>query len=274
MEQYRPFHDFLLSIDGTLTKAARSIPKLRAEIQSLPKTASSFTATQLAVENATRFDPIHYEFCKAWLKPEDYGPTGRRQRYVNPNYQHAHRFSDIIVDCRCGATVVRNYEDEQSPLDAKSAHNESCLPHWRLRARADMSEKRWRMIQRLGWLGWKGMDMGHRFGVTKNHCGSYARDYNFTLREAYNQYRVAAGKTAAYCITFIEDVTLADMADIYGHHSKSIRDWMKEHTAYQPRNGGGWKHDPAEIAKPEKVQRESIPSRFRWDAEAGSFVKS
>lgn len=263
------FHTFLLNHEGSLSSAAEEIPHIRNHIENLPKTTATFRAPDAKDNPQAGTEPIHFEFCKAWPMPEDYGPTGRRKRYVNPKYAHAHRYSDLQVECRCGARFVRNYEDEQSPLDAKSAHADSCLPHWRLRARADMSEQRWRMIQRLSWLGWKGIDMGHRFGVTENHVGSYVRDYHFTLREAFETYRETAARTCAYLITH-DDAGLEELADIYGHHTKSIRDWMKQHTAYEASYGGGWEHDPTDIETPGFESE----TEFEWDPEAMTFVES
>lgn len=273
VDQFRPFHDFLITPDGELRSVAYDLPEIRNEIQNLPETAASFDTPDVLSNPQARTEPIIFEFCKAWPMREEYGPTGSRERYVNPNYIHAHRYSDLMVECECGATFVRNYEDDQSPMDGESAHREQCLPHWRLRARAEMSEKRYNMIRRLGWLGWKGMQMGHRFGVTENHCGSYARDYGITLRGAYDNYRRAAGKTSAYLITFT-DADLELMAEVYGHSTKSIRDWMKQHTAYQPSAGGGWENDDSEIAVPEKVGADTEPPHFRWNPEAQSFETS
>jgi len=267
VEPYREFHDFLLDSDGELRKPARALPKMRRQVQALPETAASFTRTDVVPHDGRVLD-IFYEFLGAWRLVERYGPSGASHRYVNPQYQYAHRFSDVVVECQCGATFVRNYEDEYRPIDSASEHADTCVPHWRLRARAEMSQRRHQMLLRLGWLGWKGTDMGHRFGVTRDHTGAYARDYHLTLRECYEQYREAAANTCAHLVTRT-DVGLDELANIYGHTRSSVVRWLNEYTEYEAANGGGFSHDPAVIPRPETAD----DPEFVWDADSSSFVE-
>ena len=248
----RDFHGFLLDRNGNLNAGARQLPEVRNYIQNLPETASTFDTAHLPMDCTSGLTELHFELCKAWPFVEDYGPTGDGRRFVNPNYVHANRLSDVIVECECGARFVKNYEVENSPIQEPSEHNADCLPFDRLRARAEMNEKRWRLIKRLGWLGWKGPDIGPRLGVTKNHTGAYVRDYNFTLRENYEQYRKAVGKTTAYLVVN-DKATLDEMAGIYGHTKHSIRVWAKEHSDYEP-----GREDVVDVETPPKVKTQSV----------------
>jgi hypothetical protein len=140
------------------------------------------------------------------------------------------------VTCPCGAQFVKNYETDDTPIENNSEHKPGCMPFDRLRARGDANEQRYKLIRRCGWLGWKGPDIGPRLGVSENHVGGYARDYNLTLRKNYTQYRRAVGRTSAYAIVH-GDADLQLMADIYGHSIKSIRTWAKEYSAYKTQTG-------------------------------------
>lgn len=272
--RYSDFHGFLINHRGELNAAARSLPDIRQYISNRPQTASTFDATNLPVPPSTQVTKHHLELCYAWPFVDDYGPTGNNRRFVNPQYPHAHRFSDLIVECECGARFVKNYEVDDSPIQQASQHTESCMPFHRLEARAEMSRRRYNKIRRLGWLGWKGPDIAPRIGVTRNHTGGYSREYGITLRENYEQYRYAVANTSAYLILRGE-ADLSTMADIYGHSTKSIRDWAKKHTPFETKTGRvrsqTW--EDVEMDHPPHVDDNGTDSgRVVWDPQKKQYV--
>lgn len=272
---YSNYHSFLIDADGTLGKGAKLLPKIRAYISDLPDTASTFHITDLPVSNPSLITHLHIELCKGWPFHSIYGPTNGKRRFVIPHAVHANRFSDVVVTCACGAQFVKNYETGDTPIENNSEHKPSCMPFDRLRARGDANEQRYKLIRRCGWLGWKGPHIGPRLGVSKNHVSGYARDYNFTLRENFTQYRRAVGRTSAYLIVH-GDADLQLMADIYGHSVRSIRTWAKEYSAYTTQSGNQHTTPNSEttISPPPHVSGETAPdTAYVWDMGRREYVR-
>lgn len=221
------FHDFLLDASGCLHDAMHDLADIRSFIDNLPETASSFRLKQIEGIYQPMFDDVHLEFCKAWRLHDIYAPTTERV-FVNPNYAHAQKYTDIVMRCQCGAKFTRNYADDHGNLRDEHAHVDDCLPHWRLEARADMAQERYELMHRLGELGWKGMDMAPRFGTQPSSMGAFAAQYHTTLRDVYNEYRRLAGNTYAYLVQE-ENEPPKSIAAIYDHAQSTMTRWAHEY---------------------------------------------
>lgn len=230
-------HDFLVDSENGLCRAARQLPTVRDYIEQLPETAGTFRLTNIDDVEPQFFDDIHVEFLKSWPVHEFYDTSDQRSnRYVNPNYIHAHTFTDLVVECECGAQLTRNYDDKYNALQTEHDHDNTCLPFYRLRARADMQQRRYHGMKRLGWLGWKGSDMAARFGTKSDYLGALARDLNLNLRDCYDRYREAAAHT--YKLLVIDhDVSSHDVAATYGHAPSTLTRWANEYTDYETEVG-------------------------------------
>lgn len=220
-------HEFLLDADNELHDAMRKLPRIRDYIESLPDTASTFKLSQIDDLYQPNFEDVHLEFCKSWRLDEYYSPKSSRV-YLNPSHIHAHKYSDLVVQCECGAEFTRNYEDGGGSLRDEHNHRDDCLPHWRLRARARMSEAREMLLKRLGKLGWKGSDIAPRFGTKPSSMGGFAKRYNTTLRDVFNEYRRIAGNTYVHLIRCGESAT--DVAEVYGHAQSTMTRWAKKYS--------------------------------------------
>lgn len=228
-------HTFLLSADGGLSAGAKAIPTLREHIEDLPETAATFRLTHIEDIEPIHLDREHVEFVHAWPVHNIHGGNGPRS-FVNPNYVHAHRYTDLVTRCECGALLTRNYEDEHNALRDEHSHFADCLPHYRLRARADMTEQRYQRMMRLGKLGWKGSDMAPRFGVGESSMASFAERFNTDLRSVYDQYKQVAANTYVYLVAEC-GVPASTVADIYGHARSTMTRWAKDYAAYETARG-------------------------------------
>lgn len=229
-------HEFLIDANGGLSRAARQMPIVREYINSLPETAATFRLSgddeMLDDVQGQFFEDIHLEFLKAWPVHKMYASSKQRgKRYVNPHYVHSHTYSDVVVECACGATFTRNYDDGENALQQAHKHSEDCLPFYRLRARGEMLERRYENMLHLGWLGWKGTDMAPRFGSKKDYMGSLARDFNLNLRECYNEYRQAAARTYKHLVVN-HDVAVSEVAEVYDHAPSTMTRWAQKYTDY------------------------------------------
>lgn len=229
-------HEFLIDANDGLTRAGQQMATVREYIEDLPPTAATFRLTDADVQGQF-FDDIHVEFLKSWAVHDMYATSGQRgARYVNPNYVHAHTYSDIVAECDCGAKFTRNYEDGENALQNPHEHTDACMPFDRLRARAEMQERRYHAIRRLGWLGWKGSDMAQRFGSKSDYMGALARDFGLRLRDCYDRYRETAARTYKHLVIDHGEAS-KDVADAYGHAPSTMTRWAKRYTDYQTEVG-------------------------------------
>lgn len=237
-------HRFLIDgrTDG-LSEGAKAVPAIREYIEGLPETAKSFGLNNIdAIDDPSGVSAEIVEFAGAWPLHEVHGgDSGRRVRYANPNYVHAGRVSDIVVECGCGALQTRARNDEKYAILHDENHREGCMPFDRHRARADMSERRYEEIKRLTALGWRGPRIAARFGVSENDVGSLAQQYGLSLRDLRKRYKRRA---AATYIHLLDEELGRDVADVYGHALGTISTWAGEYrrgddAGAMPAGGGG-----------------------------------
>lgn len=219
-------HEFFINSDEGLLENAKRIPIVREYIKTLPDTAATFKLKQIDDLENGHVHNLFMEFIGSWALPDH--RELKETRYVNPNYAHASNYSDMIVMCDCGALLNHNYENETQRVDNEHNHTESCQSFQRMRARADMAEARYKEIQRLSWLGWKGVDIGPRFGMTRSNVGSVARDFGLSLQELYHDYQASAGKTYHYLVRE-QGNSAQTIADIYGHTPSTLGRWADEY---------------------------------------------
>lgn len=224
--------EFLFTSNGRLTKKAHQIPALREYVQDLPETKATFHRREIDTVSMDNLHTILLEFVGAW-PVTGYVEGKGNERFVNPNYAHAHRFSDVAVRCECGAKFTRNYEDGENALRDEHQHADDCKPYYRLRARADMAEKREAMIQRLTLMGWTGTDIAPRLGVNPNHVGGIAKSLGFSLGELRKAYKGRVGDSYRYAMCEL-DIGYSEMAAICGHGYSTLNQWSKQYGQYEP----------------------------------------
>lgn len=240
-------HWFLIGRDGDgLSPGAREVPAIREYVEGLPETAKTFTLNHVdAVDDPSGIGTEIVEFAGAWpLHDVHRNGTGRRVKYVNPNYVHAGRISDIVVECGCGALQTRARNDAKYALLRDDNHHEGCMPFDRHRARADMSERRYEEIKRLTALGWRGPRIAKRFGVSANDVGSLAKQFGLSLRGLRKRYKRRAAATYSH---LLDGELGEDVAVVYGHSLQTISRWAGEYRADgdasdMPAGGGGSAH--------------------------------
>lgn len=219
-------HSFLVSDDGTFSESARAVPHVRSHIEGLSDTAKTFSTNHIDGVNEHAVDGRVVEFCGAWPIHEVHDDSGRREKYVNPNYVHSNTVSDIVVECGCGALLTRSYNDEKYALLDTANHNEGCMPFDRHRARADMSEQRYDELLRLTRLGWRGPRIAARFGISADDIGSQVQQYGTTLTALREVYKREAA------LTYIELSRRElgrEVAELYGHGPSTISRWASEY---------------------------------------------
>lgn len=223
-----PKHEFLLDSTGGLSKTVRRLPRIREYIESLPETTATFKLSDAGEFAAHTVTEQMIEFLKAWPLADYHAQSNHGGRhFVNPDYIHAHTYTDLIVECECGATFTRNYEADDSRLRDEDNHADHCMPYQRLRCRARMSELRWNEMNRLTRLGWNSSDLAARFGTHQSYAGQLTKTYNTSVSALRDSYRRRAGNTYHYLVHEVGESS-KEVADIYGHARDSLNEWYRQ----------------------------------------------
>lgn len=227
-------HDFLLNHEDELSAAAKEIPALRDAISELPKTAATFRVPDFDGVKHHVTDSIHVEFVKAWqIHPRYPNSQQTAQKYVNPNYAHAQTYTDVLAECECGAVINRNNDRNELALQGEHDHSDTCLPEYRLDARARAHAEKRQAILRLTRIGWHGNEISSRIGMTRDHIADLAREYHLSFEDLRDVYRTIAGNTYAYLVRENGE-TGSTVAEVYGHQRNTLSRWATEYSDFEP----------------------------------------
>ena len=215
-------HSFLIDKHGNLVDTWARIPAIRRHIESLPKTASAFKLRHVSGLEISSVPLIHIEFLGSWrVKSSNFnGDT----LYVNPNYMYVENYADISVECDCGAIITHTSGNEADLPDINAEHNSGCLSYDKLRARANLEEKRYTEIKRLTWLGWKGEQIANRLGLGQTTIYDIVRDHGLSIKDLHNEYRKTAGRTYNYIVHELGHPAKRVEA-IYDHDKATLSRW-------------------------------------------------
>lgn len=229
------FHDFLLTQDGDLNEGAKEIPKLRKYIDAIPETKATFKFRNVEYTDRVDVDinpyalsSVHMEFLKSWPAPKSVaGDNVRGTCWVNPNCVHAGRFTDIIIPCKCGALIDKNYQTDAR--GEPQEHEDHCKPHWRLWARTQLAKRKHDDIIRLGHMGWRSNDIAPRFGIKDYDSVSPSKYGTPGFTDLHDEYRRLAGNTYAHLV-YRKDYRYDEVAEIYGHSYNSLSRWVDKYS--------------------------------------------
>lgn len=151
----------------------------------------------------------------SWLLPPFFPPT-RDVRYVNPNYIHRHRYTDIAVKCNCG-TIVRSTNSEE--------HND-CRQDWRDSARERLRSKQVRWYKIAAYLYLDLESVADRMAVTPE----YAADLYRELEIDWHARRMAGRDRAARTWRRLHDeyeYQWTTIAEAFGVNSGTVRTYAR-----------------------------------------------
>lgn len=223
-----PAHDFLFNHrQERLAKFTETVPMLRQNVESLPKTSAMFTLSRVVDRHKIDIDETVMQLVGSWKVPELF-QTRRATKFVNPSSVHAKRYTDVFIKCECDAYISRAYDDDFLKTDIEHEHSDDCLPYHRLHTRAKLQEKRHEVMLEGSWLGMRGKRLAQRLGVESDTLGSFAKDFGTSMTELRDRYRIAVAKTA-YKARHEYDITHRTMAKVYGHDASTIGRWIRMH---------------------------------------------
>lgn len=151
-------HDFLLEreyrqgnkYDSDPERRLKVMADLRDGLEMLPKTKTTFTIDDLLKRCDGDSAPRQVEkapmlaLLGSWRLPNRYkGRSQRDPRYINPRSFQASAYTDIAVECDCGAMISQVREQPDVDLyEWESSHRDDCKTYWRKEASAKLLRAR------------------------------------------------------------------------------------------------------------------------------------
>lgn len=223
-----PLHQFLLLSSGELRRPARSIPDIRNYIEEQRETSATFRISEIDGIRSDQTSQEIMEFAGSWKLHDVYSSNGKRA-FVNPNYKHVTMYSDLIVECHCGETIVPTRTEVESPFRNAEVHAEDCLPHHRLRCQAKATEKQYNMLRRLPIMGWRWKDVNRRFGNERDSTSRFKEKFDLEVTTLRNEYKRRAGNTYKHLVHNCNEKgsLIADIYDVYS--PSTLNRWYREH---------------------------------------------
>lgn len=234
-------HEFMFPQSGKYSTEARSdaveaVIALRDYIEGLPETTATFRLKFVRESagldmTASWFQPEMLWLCGSWRIPEFY-PQGDNsgEKWVNPNYIHSSRYTDVAAKCGCGAVV------QQLPSSSPSAqfmesdgHDEDCLIEWRARAIADLYEARRRVFRRNALLARSSLQDYERFNLDRPRKVVYAcQSLDLDLRRLKD--RGVEKRLNTMVDLLREGYATSKVARVYDIDQTTVRSHIAQHT--------------------------------------------
>jgi len=216
------WHHFL---EGRVDDAVR----LREYVEDLPETAATF---QLRSVDGIEPQGIHRGLVMltgAWKAPTII--TNNRERsWVNPNYKHAHHYSDAAVRCECGIPVVRQCfsENEKQPAHHQE-HKDGCTKIDRLENQVQIAKNRKEIVEEAYEYGHSAASQIQRLGYSdrrKVGAGD-VEGLGLDLQELAIEGRKKVARTA---MVLCREHSPEKVAKIYGMSRKSLSQIVTKET--------------------------------------------
>ena len=214
-----PIHSFLLDYYDELKKDAKKLPRIRNRVRNMPETKSVITTKAFDFHVHTVPNTI-FKLAGLWPLPDDYGGTWRK--FVVANSIDASRYTDVVVECACGAKFSRSYDSNTSVRDAHE-HSDDCKPYHRLEARAALSRKREFGLLEGVYYGWKGEWIGRRLGLNPSSYSNTADRFGYTYTDLRKGYRLAAINTWDKAMD--NGATKEELAEVYDISTRTMDRW-------------------------------------------------
>jgi hypothetical protein len=220
-------HEWLTPSNRRKHHPAEIVIELRDRVDDLRDTRATFKLTPLLDDSEITHHEVidHYLYLLgSWKSPHSEKAT----RWVNPSYPHRARHSDVLTRCECGALMARQREVyHETPHDSDNDHADDCTRPARLRARADLCEKRATAIRQCLSHGVFGDDIAARVGLKS--IGSADDDLGVETEEMKEFYFQARANTLVHLLT---QFSAPDAGRVYGISNSTVRAVVAKQTGY------------------------------------------
>jgi len=224
-----PHHEFMFT-DGDYEPVLIAA-EIQRGVEDLPPTAATFKLDRVLDRDVPRSAiPVEIvELTGAWPVPEAYTQGQNGQKYVNPNYDDARLYSEVVTKCACGAVMIRQESIRgEGVVPGEHEHTDDCPKDFRLHARARLAEQRRRVVKRGLYLGHSIRAMQDRLGLSRDSLGEEAKELGISpISEIKERGRQVLARTWA---RLAREYSPSVIGDAYGCHGQKIRRYINERT--------------------------------------------
>lgn len=226
-----PYHDWMFQSEVAVYDPVDIAADLQSYVADLPDHTETFRLPAALPDRSHAVnDPTLVELTGAWPVPA-YVETGQSNRYVNPNSPSASYYAGVFARCDCGGLMVRQQDvsDEHGPVtQGEHDHAEDCPKDARLRARADIAERRREVFKRVCHLGHSVRGQRPRLGIDRDSLTQEVRDLGLSsIGDLRLEGRKRIARTAARLLV---DHSPKEIGAAYGRSDQEIRRLVREHT--------------------------------------------
>lgn len=207
---------------------------IKRYVENLPETAATFKLKTLDDEFDKPFANIDHRIVKltgAWPVPDLLDSNQLATKFVNPNYKHAHHYSDCIVQCDCGAPVIRQrYGPEEKMPTYHERHSDDCNKINRIECRVEILKNRKAALEEWYMLGHNMHRARARLGYStgNNNIGmNEVEGWGLDLRELYQTGRSRLARTL---MVLMRKYRTSRVAELYGISKSSCSKIVSEET--------------------------------------------
>lgn len=221
-------HDFWL-VKGDPVKRLETMAELRSYVSDLNDMQMAFTKSDIS-------DEIHHKnfidemlwMIGSWRVPEPFQRgDNKADQWINPNYTDKDKFPASYAYCDCGALLSRGFADGSNKFQVEHDHD-GCSVIDRLRARAEMLERRKEVLLRGLRLGRSGRQLAAQIGIEAKGLGEISKALNIDMKREKDHFRELSGRTYIEFIRRGVDNWL--IAKAYDVHPDTLRRRAQEHT--------------------------------------------
>lgn len=212
-------HEFLLDEERP-ERQLRKAKAIREHVDALPDTKALWRPADAVNLGELHQDQNLILMTGAWPQPEWYNGS-KHQRYVNPTYVHAKKYSDIRESCRCGRVNYGYGIGLNMDTGAIKSHADDCTEASQRHARALLWKRRVEWLRRAGHLWVRQPVAKRRLGFESNHQASRLVQ---PLREGYHDWYGLGKLRAATTMTILRGwgVDAKLIADAYGTTRQTV----------------------------------------------------
>lgn len=203
---------------------------IREFIKNAPRTKAMISPTEIDGLTTT---PNHipnelFELAGSWQAPTE---LSERKRFVNPNYEHPHHYSDALVVCDCGIPVIREQFSDNSPQPAHhQEHEDDCTRINRVETRLKLMKRRKELVERMAMMGISYRKMLPRLGYPMKSQGRIIKmtdQYGIDRDELATNARAKIARTV---VVLSREYSPKTIGRVFGVDKSSISDMVRKET--------------------------------------------
>lgn len=200
---------------------------VRNSFENLPDLKVSFKKKELldgTDMHANYIVPEMLKWLGAWKMPDRF-PNGAANTWVNPKHDGASRYTDGIIQCKCGSWV--------GSMNDTVRHEESCLLPDKYRAKADLAQVRMDIVKDASYYNIDRNLIFNRLDISSSTMTEFLQMADIDIGRLRDRARDIRANTMKYLLYEYEPHIVAD---VFGIHRATVRREIRSRTTSKPEN--------------------------------------